>query len=244
MAQWSVSGSYPRTLPTNVAYAKNHADTLTGRMFYFKYPKWYMRGEIISLSTPVDTAYFVAGVGVVTVSYATIYCKWFNTSTDTYWFWTGTAWRNSATIDIGNLMDLRDSVNNWNKKNTFKDSLIANMGIRSGGLIDTKGIKTSGTSTKAGTENNGVQKDAVVELTASASLDGTYNTILCNPSSADIVLTLPAITGENAGWKYNISKKQSSSYNVRLSASGFNHVIISPDAPIVIRQRNGTWVTE
>ncbi len=129
-------------------------------------------------------------------------------------------------------------------KNRFADSLTADKGIKSGGLIDTKGVKTSGSSLLAATETNGVQKDAVIELTTSVSLDGTYNTIVCNPSTIDIILTLPALTTNNAGWKYSISKKQASGFNVRIIASGFYHVIFSPNIPITIRQRNGIWIAE
>jgi hypothetical protein len=55
---------------------------------------------------------------------------------------------------------------------------------------------------------------------------------------------LPVIAAENNGWKYVVSKKTTSSYNVRVTASGFNHVIISPNSPVIIRNRGGTWQVE
>ena len=129
-------------------------------------------------------------------------------------------------------------------KGLTSSALITTKGLTSDSTITSVGVKSSGTSTKAASENNGVQKDAVIEVTVNTTLDGTYNTIVGVPSSSDIVLTLPVIAAENNGWKYTISKKSASSFNVRVTASGFNHTIISPNSPVVIRNRGGTWQVE
>lgn len=196
---------------------------------------WYCQNNIISESQPQIT---VSASGVLS-SYAKV--SWYKPTTNYWYDVIDGIWKSRTSLAVDSLLN---SNNTWNGKNTFGDSLTANLGIKSGGLIDTKGMKSTGSSTKAASENNGVQKDAVVELTASATLDGTYNTIVCNAISAEIVLTLPSVTSENNGWKYIISKKNASAFNVRITASGFNHTIISPSLPKVIKNKGGVWSVE
>lgn len=197
--------------------------------------KWYGVGTLIQETSPPAT-WVVSGITSVLTTF-----DWLKLSTGVTYRWNGTAWANPNSYSVDSLLS---SNNTWTGRNTFADSLTANLGIKSGGLIDTKGMKSTGSALKAANEANGVQKDAVIEMTASASLDGTFNTIVCDPSSADIVLTLPAVTSENNGWKYIISKKSTSAYNVRVTASGFNHVIISPQLPKIIKNKGGVWSVE
>lgn len=239
-AQWSVSGAYPRTIPTNPAYAKNHVDTLTGRTFYFKYPKWYMRGEIISASTPTDSVYFVSGVGVIMVSYANSHCKWFNTNTNTFWYWTGTAWQNPASIDM-NLINLLDSVNNWNKKNTFKDSLTADKGIKSGGLIDTKGLNTEGGASKSAANFNGVRKGKRRVITSNTTLDGTDFLLEIQCSTADITINTPPLTAETEGWIFDIIRTDSTGYKAIFHRPSGADINILNKRAATLRNNSVNW---
>lgn len=154
----------------------------------------------------------------------------------------GSAWYLVGGSSSGtNILPLN---NTFTGKNNFMDSVYMNKGLRSNGLIDTKGLKSTGSSGSAATTINGVQQEAIVELTASTLLDGTYNTIIGNPLTNDITLTLPTINLTNSGWKYVIRKKQDSMYNVIITGLDFNHVIMSPGYSITIRQQNGTWISE
>lgn len=210
-------------------------DTCNRNSYLWKGGTWYNMTNIIAETTPSIN---FTNLGIP-ISNALV--SWYKPSTNTWYDVVGDAWRSRVSIPVDSLLS---SHNRWTGKNTFADSLTAEKGIKSGSLIDTKGLKSTGTSTKSATEILGVQKDAVIEVISSTTLDGTYNTIVGSPSGSDIVLTLPAISSDNAGWKYTVSKKQSSSYNVRIVATGFNHVIISPNSPVVIRQRNGSWTAE
>lgn len=192
---------------------------------------WYCQNNIIEESAPSIISGMVSNAKV----------SWYKISTGDWYDVVNGAWRNRKAFSIDSLLAAN---NRWTGKNTFADSLNAEKGMKSGGLIDTKGMKSAGSSTKAATEANGVQKDAVIELAASATLDGTYNTIVCNAISADIVLTLPSVNSENNGWRYIVSKKNASAFNVRITASGFNHVIISPSLPKIIKNKGGVWSVE
>jgi len=91
-------------------------------------------------------------------------------------------------------------------KKNFKDTVLAEKGIRSSGIIDTKGVISDGSSTIAAINANGVQKSATVTVTTNTTLDGTYNTIYANTTGGDITITLPSVTSNNTGWAYNIMK--------------------------------------
>lgn len=238
-------------------------DTCNSLTYLYDHGTWYNQTNIISESAP----FLTTTSGSVQISNTKI--SWFKPSTQSWYDVQYGAWLNRRAFNVDSLL-LANNI--WWGKNTFKDTvtlekrMLAKDGIDSDGIINTKGltstavittkgltsdsmvtsvgVKTSGTSTKAASENNGVQKDAVIEVTVNTTLDGTYNTIVGVPSSSDIVLTLPVIAAENNGWKYVISKKNTSSYNVRVTASGFNHVIISPNSPVIIRNRGGTWQVE
>jgi hypothetical protein len=231
------SGAPTLNPTTGAAYIWN--DTLNKRLFQYKYPNWFQQGTIVRSSIPSDSIYMLPGNVTIRIKFTD--CRIFHTGTQSYWGWTGSAWRNERSIVLDSLFAMN---NVWTGKNTFADSLKADKGMISGGLIDTKGLNTEGSSTKAAASIKGVQKNSVIELTTNTTLDGTYNTIVGNPSSSDITFTLPTISADNAGWMYTISKKQTASGNIRITGSAFNHVIISPNSPIVIRQRNGTWVAE
>lgn len=247
---------YPNYRPRN-AEANMFIDTCGRLSYLWSGSVWYCQNNIIQDATPAIT---ITTSGIIS-SNAKI--SWYKTSTNTWYDAVNGAWRSRTALAVDSLLYAH---NVWFGKNTFKDSLIAEKGLDSRGLIKTKGlnstalittkgltsdsmvtsvgVKTSGTSTKAASENNGVQKDAVVEVTANTTLDGTFNTVVGNTASQNIVLTLPAVSAENNGWIYTISKKGTSSFNVRVTASGFNHVIISPNSPVKIRNAGGVWQVE
>ena len=213
-------------------------------------PKWYMQGKIIRSTTPIDSVYMGANGVIITVSY--VNCDWFNLTTKSYWkFYHDTGgWRDENTI---NIQDLRDSVNVWKKKNTFQDSLIAEKGLKANGLISatkgltsdstitSKGVNTEGSTNKAAAQFKGVlsMKDTII--TSNYTANGGYGRITGDCASNNIVLTLPVPSAENLGWCYELSKKDASTFNFRITQGTLTHVIFSPNKIVRVRQKGGVW---
>lgn len=202
--------------------AENHSflDTCGKANYRFKRtnppvtsPKWYFQGTVVYAGMPPDTVYLV-GSALITVSYQDVNCRVYNTLTTSFWAWTGSAWRDEREI---NLEFLLAQNNRWTGKNTFADSLIAERGINSKGLITTKGLSsdslitsngmdTKGSATKSALKTDGVQANKVEVVVANKNLDGTSNVLLVRPVAADIELTLPAASANIKGWTYSIKK--------------------------------------
>lgn len=238
LAQWSVSGTYPRTLPNNAQYAKSHLDTASGRMFHYKSPKWYLRGVVVAATSPNDTSYFVSGVGTIIVSYQNLNCQWYNTATQSYWKWTGTAWQNQRSFNLDSLLIAH---NRWTGKNTFADSLTTEKGIKSGGLIDTKGLNTEGSSTTAAATLKGVQADKDTVVTTNFTIDGRYGTVGFDCTSGFKNCTFPSTSG-TTDWKFIIRKDDNSANDLVIkTSSGTEFYRIKSKMTVIFKNINGTF---
>lgn len=120
----------------------------------------------------------------------------------------GTQWV-SLTISDNSNMDSLVTINTTQTvtgKKTFSDTIIAVNGLKSLSLIESKGIKSTGSASIPATEILGVQKTGVAVISSNTTIDGTYNSIIINTTSGNVSVTLPIATVNNLGWNYKVSK--------------------------------------
>ncbi len=225
IAQVTVSGSGPTRIPSRPEHAKMHYDSSKKVMYLFKSQIWYYQGKLIRAGVPSDSTYYVANVGVITISFTD--AQLWNTNTNCYWYFNNGAWGNSRLYVLDSLFA---GNNTWTGRNTFQDSLIAEKGLNSKGLITTKGLTsdslitstgmdTKGTATKSALKTDGVQANKVEIIIANKSLDGTSNVLLVRPSTADIELTLPVASMSIKGWTYSIKKDNDLPFFAKIKTS-------------------------
>jgi hypothetical protein len=139
-----------------------------------------------------------------------------------------------------NVQNLLDSVNVWKKKNTFQDSLFAQKGMVSGGLIDTKGLNTEGSSTKAAATLKGVQADRDTVVANDFTLDGRYGTVGFNCSSAVMNCLFPATSG-TVDWKFVIRNEDGLNDLVLKTSAGVEFYRIKSRMTVIFKNVNGTF---
>ena len=239
-AQLVQKSGAPNFIPiTNQAYMWN--DTLNKKVYLFKRPKWFYQGELVRYGTPNDSTYTVSGTSI-TVSYTD--AKLYNLTTNTYWDYVRSSydgawtWQNRQNLIIDSLLAKN---NIWTGKNEFQDSLKVQKGLISGGLIDSKGVKSDGSATVAAVNANGVQKSATVMITGNTTIDGTYNTIYANTASGNITITLPSITTNNTGWSYTIMKTAPTNTLFIARPSSSTITIVSNNYSVTIKNNGISW---
>lgn len=224
----------PTLNPTaGTAYIWN--DTLNKRLFQYKFPNWYQQGTIVRSSIPSDSIYMLPGNVTIRIKYTD--CRIYHTGTESYWSWTGSAWRNERSIVLDSLLSMN---NIWTGKNTFQDSLKADKGMISGGLIDTKGLNTEGSSTKAAATLRGVQADRDTVVTSNFTLDGRYGTVgfICASGAKDC--TFPSVSG-TVDWKFIIRNDDGLNDLVLKTSSGTEFYRMKAKMTCVFKNVNGTF---
>lgn len=217
---------------TNAAYIWH--DTTGKQLFQFKRPRWYFIGRIISETAPtIETT-----TSGVTVNYSE--GEWYKGSTGRYYRVQNGVWVSNDNVNLDSLVNVFFAQDIIGKKN-FKDTILAEKGLKSAGLIDSKGVKSDGSSTIAAINANGVQKSATVTVTTNTTLDGTYNTIYANTTGGDITITLPSVNSNNTGWAYNIMKTSASNTLSIARPTGSTIKIVSNNFPIILKNNGVSW---
>lgn len=137
-------------------------------------------------------------VGSVTVRWRET--RWYKPSTGVYYDGTTGAWQTKQFL----LDSLLSRNNVWTGKNTFTDTTKFNAGIKSDGLIDTKGLNTEGSVTKAAAHFSGVQSRKDTTITSNYSMTGQYGEVRVITGATNKTLTLPSVSGD--GWFWVIHK--------------------------------------
>ena len=235
-SQITVSGSPPNRIPNRNDYAKMHYDSSSKVMFKFKNPKWYYQGELIRAGVPSDSTYFVSGVGIITISF-TDAALW-NTNTNCFWYFKNGAWGNSRLHVLDSLFA---GNNTWTGKNTFTDSLKADKGIKSGGLIDTKGLNSEGSATKAAATLNGVQADRDTVVATNFTLNGSYGTVGFDCTGSAKNCQFPDVAS-TINWRFIIRKDDEIGNDLILkNSSGTEFYRLKSRMTVVFKNVNGTW---
>jgi hypothetical protein len=236
--QITVTGNPPSVFPTKTTYAKLHYDSTKKVPYKFKFPKWYYQGKLIRAGIPSDSTYSVAGV-LITISYED--ADLWNVNTNSFWYFNNGVWANSKTLNLDSLLNAN---NIWTGKNTFQDSLRANKGLISGGLIDTKGVNTEGTTTKPAINIVGVQSEKDTIVATNLSLDGRYGTIGFDCSTGIKAASLPNET-TTIGWYFIIRKEDDSGNDLQIKTStGVLFYTLKSKMFVVIKNKNGIWKRE
>ena len=227
----------PQRIPNNDEPAMIY-DRLNSIFYLYKSPYWYRQGEIVRNNIPSDSIYSVAGQTIV-IKFTD--CRLYHTTTQSFWAWTGEAWRNERSINVDSLLAAN---NRWLGKNTFTDSLTADKGIKTGGLIDTKGLNTEGGVNTAASFINGVQASKVEVITSNITLNGQSNVLLVRPGASDINITLPVASTANKGWKYTLKKDNTAPFmvNIRNSNNTLLKSIYSKDVSLIVECDGVDWL--
>jgi len=217
---------------SGVTVSNTEAEWYKPSLGRYKYQnsKWTAYGQISSESAPT--------ISTSTVNNAQ--ATWYKPSTGKYYRVSGSAWVNNDNVNLDSLVTIHYEQTILGKKR-FADTVKADKGLISSGLIDSKGVKSDGSSTVAAINANGVQKSATVTITGNATLDGTYNTIYANTASGNITVTLPSVTSNNTGWSYSIMKTSSSNtlFIARPSSSAIT--IVSNNYSITVKNNGTSW---
>ncbi len=148
-------------------------------------------------------------------------------------------------ITNGNIVILPfvDTVSNQSigGKKRFKDTLTADKGIVSNGLIDTKGVKSTGSATTAAATMNGViaEKDTIVST--NFTLTGSYGSVGFDCTSGVKDCTLPNTTG-TTDWVFAIRKEDNTTNTLRIKDStGTVIYTLYSKISITFKNKSGTW---
>jgi hypothetical protein len=230
IAQVNVSNAPPQTNP-KVTYAKLHYDSVRKVMYQYKFPKWFFQGVVVSDNIPSDSVYTVAGQTII-ISYNDFGCRWFKGSTQTYFDWSGNSWISQRSYNVDSLLT---SNNTWTGKNTFKDSLIAEGGIKS------KGVNTEGASGKAALALKGVQSDRDTVVNQNYTIDGSYGIIGFDCTTGQLNGSM-LNDAQTFDWKFIIKKEDDSpNFLVLKNAQGIPFYTIKSRMTIIIKNKNGVW---
>lgn len=203
---------------------------------------WYGIGVIIQESVP-PKEWVVNNVKTYLFTF-----DWYRPSNQVTYKWIKGAWQNPTNYSIDSLLL---SHNRWLGKNTFADSLTAEKGINSKGLIKTKGLtsdtlittkgmNSEGSSTVAAAVLNGVQADKDTVVTSNFTLDGRYGTVGfdCTSSAKDCVF--PATSG-TIDWKFNVRNDTGINDLVCKTSSGTVFYTLKSKMTVIFKNINGTF---
>jgi Lower baseplate protein N-terminal domain len=145
--------------------------------------------------------------------------------------------------DLNNVVTLTTAQTITGKKR-FSDTLISDKGMKSGGIIETKGLNSEGSATKAAISLKGVQSERDTIVSTDFTFDGRYGTIGFDTSSGTKNGTLPQ-ESNTVGWFFVIRKETDDTNELRLKDSnGVVFYTIKSKMSITIKNKNGIWKRE
>jgi len=188
-----------------------YVDTCGKQVFQYKRPKWYFIGRIISESAPT----IESTTSGVTINYSE--AEWYKGSTGRFYRCNGTSWVNNDNVNVDSLVNVHFAQTVLGKK-TFADTLTALKGINSGGIIDTKGVKSTGDATNAAAILNGVVSEKDTVVATNFTLTGAYGSVGWNCTTGVKDCILPTI-GSTVGWIFSIRKEDDTNNILRIKDS-------------------------
>lgn len=126
-------------------------------------------------------------------------------------------------------------------KKIFSDTITATKGIKSNGVIDTKGLNTEGSSTKAAMAVKGVQSEKDTLVSINFTLDGRYGTVGFDCTTGAKDCTFPITTG-TTDWKFVVRKDDESTNELIIkTATGIEFYRLKSRMTAVFKNVNGTF---
>lgn len=209
-----------------------YVDTCNRLSFVWSGSIWHCQNNIISETAPQIT---ITASGVISSNSK---ISWYNSTTGQWYDAINGAWRGRASLIIDSLLARN---NTWTGKNTFSDSLTAQKGIKSGGLIDTKGLNTEGSASTAAATLKGVQADKDTVVTTNFSLDGRYGTVGFDCTSGAKNCTFPTTSG-TTDWRFIIRKDDNSTNDLIVkTSSGTEFYRVKSKMTVIFKNINGTF---
>ncbi len=207
------------------------------------------KGGVYTYSSAYEKAWY--GIGVIiqesappkewTVNNVKTYLhtfEWYKPSNQVTYKWIKGSWKNPTDYSIDSLLA---SNNRWTGKNTFADSLTAEKGIKSGGLIDTKGLNSEGSASTAAATLKGVQADKDTVVTTNFTLDGRYGTVGFDCTSGAKNCTFPT-TATTTDWRFVVRKDDNSSNDLIIKTStGTEFYRLKSKMTAIFKNINGTF---
>jgi hypothetical protein len=157
---------------------------------------------------------------------------------------------NRAFFTLSNLLALKASIDSTvgiantqtiTGKKTFADTIKATKGIKSDGLITTKGLNTEGATNKASATFNGVRKGKRRVITANTTLDGTDFFLEIECSSADIIIQTPPLTSDTEGWIFDIIRTDNTSHVAKFQRPDGSFINILNKRAATLRNNSINW---
>jgi hypothetical protein len=221
----------PNYRPRN-GEANMFIDTCNRLSYLWNGSIWFNQNDIISESAPQ----IILSNGGVQSSNAKI--SWYKPSTGAWYNVVGSAWQNRVQFSVDSILAAN---NRWTGKNTFADSLKTDKGMISGGLIDTKGLNTEGTSTKAAANINGVQSERDTVVSANFTLSGLYKAVGFNCTSGQRDCIFPSPTN-TINWIYVIRKEDNSTNDLVFKTSAnVEFYRLKSKMTVVFKNVGGVW---
>lgn len=195
--------------------------------------KWYATSVIISASTPQAT---ITNGSIIVSNERT---EWYNTTNSVYYKWNGTGWE-SPSVNINNVVFTIGDQTIAGKK-TFSDTIKATKGLKSEGEVDTKGVTTSGSSTKAATTINGVKKGKRRYIIGNTTLDGNDFFLEVACTTSDIEIICPPLSIETEGWIFDVKRTDETTYVVKFKRPDNSYIRILSKRSAILRNNGTNW---
>jgi Lower baseplate protein N-terminal domain len=141
--------------------------------------------------------------------------------------------------DLNNVVTLTTAQTITGKKR-FSDTLISDKGMKSGGVIETKGLNTEGASNKPSVTYNGVQKTKRRLITDDMTLDGTDFFFEIQCTTKDITILLPTIAISDA-WFYDMKRTDDTPFVVRFQRPDGSFIRILTKRSATLRNNGTNW---
>lgn len=125
-------------------------------------------------------------------------------------------------------------------KKRFSDTLLADKGLKSNGIIDTKGLNTEGGVSKPSATFNGVQKTKRRLITANTTLDGLDFSLEVVCSTSDIIINLPSIVLSDA-WFYDVKRTDDTAFVVKFLRPDGTFIRILNKRAVTLRNNGTQW---
>lgn len=125
-------------------------------------------------------------------------------------------------------------------KRHLRSTLTASAGIKSGGVIETKGLNTEGGINKAAATFGGVQKKKWRLITDNTTIDGTDLWLEIQCSTSDITIVLPSISASD-GWTYDVKRTDNTAYVVKFQRPDGSFIRILNKRAATLRNNGSQW---
>lgn len=213
-----------------------YIDTCNAVMYKFQSSDYWMRqGSIYQFNAPQDEFASSGGIKISNTE-----ADWVNLNNGQRYKWTGFGWTTAIVMDIDKIVYTYSNQYIEGKK-IFADTIVANSGLKSGGLIETKGINTEGSSTKAAATLNGVIAEKDTVIATNYTLNGSYGSVGFDCTNGVKSCTLPNVAN-TIDWTFIIRKEDDSVNILQIkNSSGTIIYTLYSRISITFKNKNGQW---